>query len=93
MNDLPPIPHDKTFGSVPASLKTTNRDKTFLQYDSGSGEHRILIFSSDEQLDIFSDCEELFIDGTFKVMLLISLEVDELLFSLFQVTSTIFNQL
>jgi hypothetical protein len=49
VNDLSRRFHDKTFGLVPASLKTTNRDETFLQYDSGSGEHRILIFSSDEQ--------------------------------------------
>jgi hypothetical protein len=39
MNDLPQIPHYKTFASVPASLRTNNRGGTFLQYDSGPGEH------------------------------------------------------
>jgi hypothetical protein len=93
VNDLPQIPHGKTFTSVPASLRTNNRGETFLQYDSGPGEHRVLIFSSDEQLDILSGCEEVLIDGTFKVKFLISLEVDDLLSSLFQMTPTIFNQL
>jgi hypothetical protein len=49
MNDLPQIPHDNTFASVPVSLKTTNQGNTFSQYESDPGEHRILIFSSDEQ--------------------------------------------
>ena len=67
VHDLPKIPHDKTFSTVSASLTTTIRGETFLQYDSGPGEHRILIFASSEQLDILSECEEVLIDGTFKV--------------------------
>ena len=67
VHDLPKIPHDKTFSTVPASLTTTIRGETFLQYDSGPGEHRILIFASSEQLDILSECEEVLIDGTFKM--------------------------
>lgn len=82
LNDLPKIPHDKTFTTVPTSLTTTIRGETFLQYDSGPGEHRILIFASSEQLDILSECEEVLIDGTFKVRILISTEVDDLLSSL-----------
>jgi hypothetical protein len=41
--------------------------KTFLQYDCSPGEHRILIFSFDKRLDILSECEEVIINGTFKV--------------------------
>jgi hypothetical protein len=93
VNDLPQIPHGKTFTSVPASLRTNNRGETFLQYESGPGEHRVLIFSSDEELAILSGCEEVLIDGTFKVKFLISSEVDDLLSSLFQVAQTIVTQL
>ena len=82
VNDLPKIPHDKTFTTVLTSLTTTIRGETFLQYDSGPGEHRILIFASSEQLDILSECEEVLIDGTFKVRILNSTEVNDLVSSL-----------
>ena len=82
MKDLPHIPHDKNFASVPTSLTTTIRDELFLQYDSGPGDHRILIFSSSEQLHILAECEEILIDGTFKVRSLISSEAEQFFFSL-----------
>lgn len=67
INDLPKIPHDKNFAAIPMSLTVTSRDEKFLQFDSGPGDHRILIFASEEQLDIFSASEHILIDGTFKV--------------------------
>ena len=66
-NDLPKIPQDKSFAVVPPSLTITTRDEPFLQFDSGSGDHRVLIFASPNQLDILSEAEEILIDGTFKV--------------------------
>jgi hypothetical protein len=66
-NDLPKIPHDKTFDRIPDKLMTTKRNTLFLQFDSGSGNDRILIFSSTDQLDLLGNCDELLVDGTFKV--------------------------
>lgn len=82
MNDLPKIPHDKTFVTVPASLTITSRSDSFLQFDSGPGDHRILIFASSEQLNILSESEEILIDGTFKVRKLINFNLEVLSFSL-----------
>ncbi|CAF4495412.1 unnamed protein product, partial [Rotaria magnacalcarata] len=36
-------------------------------FDSGPGDHRLIIFSSPEQLKILEETEEILIDGTFKV--------------------------
>ncbi|CAF1284973.1 unnamed protein product [Rotaria sordida] len=66
-NDLPKIPHDKTFDRIPDKLATTKRNNKFLQFDSGPGNDRLIIFSSADQLQLLDNCEELLVDGTFKV--------------------------
>ncbi|CAF3241115.1 unnamed protein product [Rotaria sp. Silwood2] len=66
-NNLPEIPHDRTFNQIPVQLTTTKRNSSFLQYDSGAGNDRIIIFSSLEQLQLLENCEQLLVDGTFKV--------------------------
>lgn len=66
-NDLPKIPHDTAFEKIPDKLSTTKRNNKFLQYDSGPGNDRIIIFSSVEQLKILEGCDQLLVDGTFKV--------------------------
>ncbi|CAF3518795.1 unnamed protein product, partial [Rotaria socialis] len=66
-NGLPKIPHDKTFDQIPDQLSTTKRITVFLRYDSGSGNDRIIILSSIEQLQLLENGEELLVDGTFKV--------------------------
>ncbi|CAF4820499.1 unnamed protein product, partial [Rotaria sp. Silwood2] len=66
-NDLPEIPHDKIFDRIPNKLAITKRNSQFLRYDSGPGYDRLLIFSSAEQLQLLGSCEELLVDGTFKV--------------------------
>ncbi|CAF1014396.1 unnamed protein product [Didymodactylos carnosus] len=43
------------------------RHDKFLQFDSGPGDNCLIIFSSNDQLKILEDTEEVFIDGTFKV--------------------------
>ncbi|CAF1635202.1 unnamed protein product, partial [Didymodactylos carnosus] len=48
-------------------LATTKRNSKFLQFDSGPGNDRLLIFSSVDQLQLLDNCEELLVDGTFKV--------------------------
>ncbi|CAF3794187.1 unnamed protein product [Rotaria magnacalcarata] len=52
---------------VPTALTMTIRNDKFLQFDSGPGDHRLIIFSSPEQLKILEETEEILIDGTFKV--------------------------
>ncbi|CAF2090872.1 unnamed protein product [Rotaria magnacalcarata] len=66
-SNLPEISHDKTFNLIPDKLTTTKRNSLFLQFDSGSGNDRIIIFASAEQLQILENCEQLLVDGTFKV--------------------------
>ena len=66
-NDLPQIPHDKNFTMIPTLLTVTNRNDKFLQFDSGPGDDRLVIFASNDGLTILSDCEEILIDGTFKI--------------------------
>ncbi|CAF3806026.1 unnamed protein product [Rotaria socialis] len=64
--DFPKIPHDKTFNLIPDKL-TTKRNSLFLQFDSGPGNDRIIIFASAEQLQLLESDEQLLVDGTFKV--------------------------
>ena len=66
-NDLPQLPLDKNFKIIPAPLTTTLRDDNFLQFDSGPGDNRLLIFASINQLEILQSTEEILIDGTLKV--------------------------
>ena len=66
-NDLPQLPLDKNFNIIPAPLTTTLRNDNFLQFDSGPGDNRLLIFASINQLKILESTEEILIDGTFKV--------------------------
>ncbi|CAF1570863.1 unnamed protein product [Rotaria magnacalcarata] len=44
----------------------TIRNDAFMQFDSGPGDHRLVIFSSLEQLKILEETEKILIDGTFK---------------------------
>ncbi|CAF3878516.1 unnamed protein product [Rotaria magnacalcarata] len=65
-NDLPEIPHDKTFNLIPDKLTTAKRNSIFLQFDSGPNNDHINMFASDEQLQLLENCEQLLVDGTFK---------------------------
>jgi hypothetical protein len=67
--DLRKVPHDRTFDKIPDQLATTKTNNQFLQYDSGPGNDRIIIFSSLEQLRLLESSQELLVDGTFKVHL------------------------
>ncbi|CAF1551555.1 unnamed protein product, partial [Didymodactylos carnosus] len=46
---------------------TTKRNSKFLQFDSGPDNDRLLIFSSVDRLHLLKNCEELLVDGTFKL--------------------------
>lgn len=66
--DLPTIPHDKSFVNIPDLLSLTQRNDQFLRYDSGPGNDRIIIFSSNDQLQLIQTCQDFLVDGTFKVV-------------------------
>ena len=67
-NQLVKEPNDPKFPSVPLLLTKTIRDETFLRCDTGPGDDRILIFASDEQINVLQTAEEFLVDGTFKVV-------------------------
>ena len=66
-HSLPNIPQEKTFDRISDILAQTKRNDKFLEYDSGSGNDRFIIFSSHEQLQLLDNGEQLLVDGTFKV--------------------------
>ena len=69
-NDLP-LPTPKSFRDIciPDELKITNAGERFLLYDNGDVDHRMIILSSDDDLDRLSNSEHWHCDGTFKVCL------------------------
>ncbi|CAF4371841.1 unnamed protein product [Rotaria magnacalcarata] len=69
--DLSQGPQEKTFTMIPKILTITLRKDTFLQFDSGPGDNRLVIFASVEQLKLLEDTKEILIDGTFKITPLI----------------------
>ncbi|CAF2712388.1 unnamed protein product [Rotaria sp. Silwood2] len=64
----PPIPTDQKF-IIPAVYQETYSNSRFLIYDKRKSSYggRLLIFASDEQLNVLFHSEVLFADGTFKV--------------------------
>lgn len=52
---------------IPFELQNTSRGRKFLQFDSGMfDENRIVIFSTEENIDHFHHSKTIVIDGTFK---------------------------
>ncbi|CAF3392651.1 unnamed protein product [Rotaria socialis] len=64
----------------------TARDRTFLHFDSGSIDQRILIFSTKKQLKILENANYIYLDGTFSV-------VPELYFQLYTIHATYFSHI
>ncbi|CAF3984236.1 unnamed protein product, partial [Rotaria sp. Silwood1] len=67
-NNLPNIPNDVDFPSVPTILQFTKRNEIFLRIDTGPGPDRMLIFSSPEQCSILASSTEFLVDGTFDIV-------------------------
>ena len=51
---------------IPDVYKKTIKGEQFLMYDSGSGPHRILIFTTTDNLKLMSECPNWYADSTFK---------------------------
>jgi len=65
---LPPLPVDQLF-VIPPVYQNTYDDEPFLIYDKRKSHYggRLLMFASEEQLNVLFQSEVLFADGTFKV--------------------------
>ena len=62
-----PLPTPTSFNdiSLPDELRITNHSERFLSYDNGHFDHRIVILSSDEDLNRLSNSEHWHCDGAF----------------------------
>ncbi|CAF3602513.1 unnamed protein product [Rotaria socialis] len=64
-----PLPRPKSFDEIhiPDELRVTNGGNRFLLYDNESSTNRMIILSSDDDLDRLSNSEFWHADGTFKI--------------------------
>lgn len=65
--DIPPAPTSLDDLVIPESLKSI-KDEKFLLYDSGPGPNRILIFSTQRNLEMLRRVDVLLMDGTFDIV-------------------------
>ena len=72
------LPVDRTSLVIPPQYMKTNRNRAFLQFDSGSVDQRILIFSTKKHLRMLENATHIYLDGTFSV-------VPELYFQLYTI--------
>ncbi|CAF4652782.1 unnamed protein product [Rotaria socialis] len=72
------LPKDRTSLVIDPEFMKTNRNRTFLQFDSGSVDQRMLIFSTKKQLRMLENATHIYLDGTFSV-------VPELYFQLYTI--------
>ena len=67
LNPCPAIPTARHGFVVPVVYSTTTDGRRFLMYDSGIDDNdRLLIYSTDENLDAMANRTDWFVDGTFK---------------------------
>lgn len=52
---------------IPDQYRYNSNGELFLKFDSGPTESRILIFTTQQNLDFMSECDNWFCDGTFSV--------------------------
>ena len=84
--NAPTVPRSRADLVLPEQYQQTTRREPFLQFDSGADDQRILLFSTQENLNLLETANDWFADGTFKV-------VPELFFQLFTVHGLINNQI
>jgi hypothetical protein len=67
-NDIP-LPRPQTFSEIviPDELQITNGGARFMLYDNKDPNRRLILLSSDDDLDRLSNSEHWHCDGTFKV--------------------------
>ena len=80
-----PIPRNLHEMVIPDEYKTTCKGENFLLYDSGLSENRILLFSTEKNMQLLQASSDWFCDGTFKV-------VPELFYQLYSIHCLISNK-
>ena len=80
------LPTDRDSLVIDAQYLKTARNRTFLQFDSGAVDQRILIFSTEKQLKMLENANYIYLDGTFSV-------VPELYFQLYTILVTYINHI
>lgn len=66
--DLPPNPKTlQELPELPERYKNTLIGETFLLFDSGEGEDRVLVFATRRNIELLYSSDTWFLDGTFKV--------------------------
>ncbi|CAF4471086.1 unnamed protein product, partial [Didymodactylos carnosus] len=81
-----PLPTSRDTIVIDPQYTKTARKRTFLQFDSGPIDRRILIFSTKKQLKILGKAHSIYLDGTFSV-------VPELYFQLYTIHATYLNHI
>ncbi len=66
INAPPPNPANLRELIIPESFTKTRLGENFLLFDSGASDNRILIFSTQRNLQLLANCEHWYVDGTFK---------------------------
>ncbi|XP_068211896.1 uncharacterized protein, partial [Palaemon carinicauda] len=67
-NYVPALPDCQEDLIIPEDFTKTHKGELFLMYDSGPTNDRILIFSTQRNLDLLARSENWFADGTFKTV-------------------------
>ena len=60
-----PVPQDRFFG-IPPEYQQTAAGEAFLLHDTGNGDNRILVFATNENIQLLAESQSWFMDGTFK---------------------------
>lgn len=63
-----PIPNHRKDITFSEEFTKTNRGDDFLLFDSGPTDDRMLIFSTQQNLNVLDSCQNVFMDGTFKTV-------------------------
>ncbi|CAF2870226.1 unnamed protein product [Rotaria sp. Silwood2] len=80
------LPTNRDSLVIDSQYLKTARNRTFLQFDSGPIDQRILIFSTKKQFKILENANYIYLDGTFSV-------VPELYFQLYTIHATHLNHI
>lgn len=65
---LPPVPNSLRGLRIEGTFATTEAGQPFLLHDNMVDGHRVLIFSTQRNLQLLSECEHWYCDGTFKTV-------------------------
>lgn len=64
--DYPALPRTRDNFEIPNKFKTTSRGENFLIFDSGVGDNRMLLFGTQQFIELMRENRNWYADGTFK---------------------------